>query len=87
MHKMHRAGVDNYVTYPKGKIRKLTPRECLRLQSFPDSFKMSPDDRVTYKQAGNSVNVDNVSNVIESTFIHYKIQYSKLAPAEATDDA
>ena len=32
MHKMHRAGVDNYVTYRKDKgvngIRKLTPREC-----------------------------------------------------------
>ena len=27
MHKMHRAGVDNYVTH-KGRIRKLTPREC-----------------------------------------------------------
>ena len=30
MHKMHRAGVDNYITF-KGRIRKLTPRECLRL--------------------------------------------------------
>src|SRR5690606_26236590 len=30
MHKMHRAGVDNYVTHT-GKIRKLTPKECLRL--------------------------------------------------------
>ena len=72
--------------YGKEK-RYITPRECLRLQSFPDSFKMSLDDKVTYKQAGNSVNVDNVSNVIESTFIHYKIQYSKSVPAEATDDA
>ena len=39
MHKMHRAGVDNYVTH-KGKIRKLTPRECLRLMGFRDSFKL-----------------------------------------------
>ena len=31
MHKMHRSGVDNYVTHNKGRIRKLTPRECLRL--------------------------------------------------------
>lgn len=30
MHKMHRAGVDNYVT-TDGRLRKLTPRECLRL--------------------------------------------------------
>ena len=37
MHKMHRAGVDNYVT-TRGCIRKLTPRECLRLMGFCDSF-------------------------------------------------
>jgi len=30
MHKMHRAGVDNYISRGD-RIRKLTPRECLRL--------------------------------------------------------
>jgi len=54
--------------------RYITPRECLRLQSFPETYKMSNNDRVTYKQAGNSVNVDNVLNVIESTFQHYNIK-------------
>ena len=47
MHKMHRAGVDNYVTH-KGRIRKLTPRECLRLMG----------DTSMYQQAGNSIVVD-----------------------------
>ena len=57
-----------------GKERRyITPRECLRLQSFPDDFMPLPDDRHTYKQTGNSVNVDNVSNVIESTLRHYKL--------------
>ena len=41
MHKMHRAGVDNYVTYKKGRIRKLTPRECFRLMGFRDDFKIT----------------------------------------------
>ena len=59
--------------YGKEK-RYITPRECLRLQSFPETYKMSNNDRVTYKQAGNSVNVDNVLNVIESTFKHYNIK-------------
>lgn len=59
--------------YGKEK-RYITPRECLRLQSFPETFKMSPNDKVTYKQAGNSVNIDNVLNVIESTFSHYNIK-------------
>ena len=35
--------------------RKLSPRELLNLQSFPDSFKF--DEKSIYKQVGNSVNV------------------------------
>lgn len=40
--------------------RYLVPRECARMQSFPDSFKMNPDDYVAYRQFGNSVNVEVV---------------------------
>ncbi len=57
MHKMHRAGVDNYIT-KKGKIRKLTPRECLRLMGFDDTFKVVVSDTQMYRQAGNSIVVD-----------------------------
>ena len=57
MHKMHRAGVDNYVTH-KGRIRKLTPRECLRLMGFKDSFQIVVSDTSAYQQAGNSIVVD-----------------------------
>jgi DNA (cytosine-5)-methyltransferase 1 len=35
--------------------RKLTPRELLRLQSFPDSFKFN--EKTIHKQVGNAVNV------------------------------
>jgi DNA (cytosine-5)-methyltransferase 1 len=58
MHKMHRAGVDNYITYERGKIRKLTPRECLRLMGFRDDFKIAVSDTQMYRQAGNSIVVD-----------------------------
>ena len=51
--------------------RYITPRECARIQSFPDSYKIDVNDRVSYKQFGNSVNVSNVKTVIESTLIHY----------------
>ena len=51
------AGIDNYVTH-KGRIRKLTPRECLRLMGFKDSFKIVVSDTETYKQAGNSIVVN-----------------------------
>ena len=57
MHKMHRAGVDNYVT-TEGRLRKLTPRECLRLMGFCDSFKIVVSDTSAYQQAGNSIVVD-----------------------------
>jgi len=58
MHKMHRAGVDNYVTHNKGKIRKLTPKECLRLMGFGDGFTQVVSDTQMYRQAGNSIVVD-----------------------------
>ena len=57
MHKMHRAGVDNYVTH-KGRIRKLTPRECHRLMGFKDTYKIVVSDTAAYQQAGNSIVVD-----------------------------
>ena len=57
MHKKHRAGVDNYVTH-SGKIRKLTPRECLRLMGFRDDFKIVVSDTQMYRQTGNSIVVD-----------------------------
>jgi len=58
MHKMHRSGVDNYVTHNKGRIRKLTPKECLRLMGFRDDFKIVVSDTQAYRQAGNSIVVD-----------------------------
>ena len=59
MHKMHRAGVDNYITNNKlGKLRKLTPRECLRLMGYRDNFKIVISDTQMYRQAGNSIVVD-----------------------------
>ena len=56
--------------YGKEK-RYITPKECLRLQSFPDDFKLLPEDKHAYKQLGNCVNVNNVTNVIESTLTIY----------------
>ena len=62
MHKMHRAGVDNYVTFNKSKgingLRKLTPRECLRLMGFKDDFKIEVSNTSAYMEAGNSIVVD-----------------------------
>ena len=56
--------------YGKEK-RYITPRECARLQSFPEDFTLAIDDKKSYKQLGNSVNVENVFNVVSSTLKHY----------------
>lgn len=43
----------------KKGIRKLTPKECSRIQGFPNSYKLPKDisDSALYKQFGNSVSV------------------------------
>lgn len=43
--------------------RYLTPRECARLQSFPDDHVLPVQDKIAYKQLGNSVNVNVVEHV------------------------
>lgn len=43
--------------------RKLTPRECARLQGFPDSFIIPVSNMQAYKQFGNSVAVPVVRAV------------------------
>ena len=48
---------DRHGIYDGFKIRRLTPRECFRLQDFPDSFEFVVSDSQLYKQAGNSVPV------------------------------
>ena len=41
-----------------GKFRRrLTPRECARLQSFPEDFIINPNDHYAYKEFGNSLNI------------------------------
>ena len=43
--------------------RKLTERECARLQGFPESFKFPVSDLQAYKQAGNAVPINVVEKV------------------------
>lgn len=73
MAKMHRACQDNYYSeaYILGngnnaRIRRLTPRECARLQGFDDNFIIEVSDSQAYKQFGNAVTVNVARAVAES---------------------
>ena len=48
--------------------RRLTPREMLRLQGFPESFNIVCGDSQIRKQAGNSLPVDVAAAVLEKVF-------------------
>lgn len=57
------AGYDNFVSEGM-TLRRLTPRECLRLQGFPESFKFAGNsDAQIYRQAGNTVTVSVVTAI------------------------
>ena len=49
--------------------RKLTPRECARLQGFPEQFIIPVSDTQAYKQFGNSVAVP-VIRAVANNLIH-----------------
>lgn len=47
-------------------IRKLTPRECFRIQGFPDTYELpNIADSALYKQAGNSVSMPVLARIAE----------------------
>ncbi len=49
----------------KGVCRKLTPRECLRLMGYDDTFKIVVPDNVMYRQCGNSIVVNVMEAIVE----------------------
>jgi DNA (cytosine-5)-methyltransferase 1 len=48
--------------------RRITVREAARLQGFPDSFRIHPNDNAAYHQFGNSVSVPVISKVLSNVF-------------------
>ena len=60
--------------------RRLTPRECARLQGFPDTFKIPVSDTQAYKQFGNSVVVPLMTEIA-------KLVVGKLEQLDAAQQA
>lgn len=63
----HRAGVDNYITVQKEPLilRQLSDREALRLMGYPDDFKIVVSSMQALRQAGNSIVVDVMMEVVK----------------------
>lgn len=49
-----------------GKIRRLTPLECERLQGFPDNWTKGCSDTQRYRQCGNAVTVNVIKYIMEN---------------------
>ena len=52
-----KAGQAGLYILPSGEIRTLSPRECARVQGYPDSYWLPQSPRLARKQLGNSVSV------------------------------
>lgn len=57
-------GMQQHTLTPDMKIRRLTPRECERLQGFPDGWTEGISDSQRYKTLGNAVTVNVVEVII-----------------------
>lgn len=51
-------------------VRRLTPRECARLQTIPDWYRWSCSDAQAYKMLGNGWTIEIIKHIL--TFINYE---------------
>ena len=58
------AGAKTGLYLVDGVVRKLSPRECARLQGFPDDFVIHPNQQQAYKQFGNSVTINVLQYIV-----------------------
>lgn len=54
--------------FTQGRVRRLTPIECERLQGLPDQYTEGASDAQRYKMLGNAFNADVVAHIL--SFIH-----------------
>ena len=53
-----------------GKIRKLAPRECARIQGFDDNFLITVSDSQAWKQFGNSIPVKVLDEIVNEIILN-----------------
>jgi DNA (cytosine-5)-methyltransferase 1 len=62
----------NNVPVLVNQMRKLTINECLKIQGFPDSFRIEPNKAQSYKQIGNSVSLPVLVGLAKDIVIKLK---------------
>lgn len=75
----HRLGV-----VQNGRPRRITPRECARLQGFPDDFVLNPRDAFAYRQLGNSVSVPVITAVFSDLMLSQSWPFKVKAKGKST---
>lgn len=83
---------DRPISIKKHGVRKLTERECARLQGFPDWFKFPVPSTQAYKQFGNAVTVPvarNVGNALKKYLLDQdaSVSATKLAAPSSSEFA
>lgn len=63
-----------------GRPRRITPREAARIQGYPDSYKVHPNDTVAYRQFGNAVAVPVVEKVLTDLFANNQVDIIQKTP-------
>jgi DNA (cytosine-5)-methyltransferase 1 len=70
-----------YFIYHKGKVRKLSLRECYRLMGFEDSFKLIGSKGNLYNRIGNSIvipMVDQIAKEVKSQLLEIDIKSKQI---------
>lgn len=73
----HKDGSEILISQEGKNPRRLTPRECARLQGFPESFVIPVSDTQAYRQFGNSVVVPLMADVAELVVSKIKLMDTK----------
>jgi DNA (cytosine-5)-methyltransferase 1 len=62
-----------------GKLRKLTGRECARIQGFPEAYILPKTELEAHKQFGNSVSIDVIQYILKE--VENTIKLNERTPA------
>ena len=83
----YKDGAEILVKQNNKNPRRLTPREALNLQGYPDNFKIVCSDAQTYRQVGNSLSLNVIREIVKELEIqNILINYRQFVGIEIHDE-